>query len=138
MVVTGDFGYGGSCEQEVGVRGTYPLRLFRDTCGQIPPNSEVEGVTVDDLLWVVREQLGQNGNCGPNGCGCDGRIRVRVDFDSAWGYPRRRQVALDTLDPLYRSLRNKSVAVGGGCTDMGLVFHQFEVTHLEPWMSMEP
>ena len=96
----------------VAAHGERDARFAADYGGYCPLMS------VTDLFRRI-EKIRQDTPCGPNGCGCDGPVEVRVEFDQTLGYPT---IIEQTLRPDLRWryfdywVHNR---VGGGCTLMG-------------------
>lgn len=114
-----------TCRQDVEIDRERVVVVFANTCGRSP-------ITVASLfLDIERYNLTISGQCGPNGCACDGPIVVETRFDPALGYPTLFQVRSQSerrwqyLDFWKRLLR-------GGCTLVGFGGPSITVVALTP------
>ena len=86
--------------------------------GKFPQACDGFTPTVTSLFQMVRVNT-ETPQCGPNGCQCDGRIRVQVTYDAQLGYPVHVKTSLPTgvrwFDPFYW----KSLSRRGECTAIG-------------------
>jgi hypothetical protein len=114
------------CRQEVEVLDERVVARFVNTCPRSP-------LTVGQLfLEIERYNLTIGGQCGPNGCACDGPIEVDVTYDRRLGYPRRIEVrSKPERRWLYLEYWRRLVS-GGGCTLIGFSGPTIEVVALTP------
>ncbi|MDX2214088.1 MAG: DUF6174 domain-containing protein [Oculatellaceae cyanobacterium bins.114] len=111
------------CEQAVEVQQEAIARVLQDTCQNqlnlVPP------MTVSDIFVRFYPQATEQ-TCGPNGCQCDGVIRVHATYDHQLGYPRQIESRLerDWFNPLHWQLNHP-------CTSIGFIGERIEVVSLE-------
>jgi hypothetical protein len=116
----------GTCRQDVEVRDERVIAVLSNTCPRSP-------MTVTNLfVEIERYILTIGGQCGPNGCDCDGPIGVDVIYDSRLGYPRQLEVR-SKPELRWRYLAYwRRVLSGGGCTLVGFGGPAIEVVALTP------
>lgn len=120
IAVAGQFG-GSPCLQSMYVEGDSVVREYKNTC------IAHSALTVPELFWFAEQGALQEGGCAPSGCGCEGIIRLAAEYDEEVGYPRRLRLYPDTLSERYQRERQKRLAEGIGCPDVGLVQYNFIV-----------
>jgi hypothetical protein len=89
---------GGSvCEKVFEVDEPAQTKTSRDTC----PNGSMANYlfeslgspgTVPGLFDYIETEVGRVGECGFDGCACDGRRTIDAVYDTALGYPKRFEV----------------------------------------------
>jgi hypothetical protein len=112
------------CQQEIEVQNEAIARVLRDTCqNQL---NLVAPMTVSDIFARFYEPATQT-ICGPNGCQCDGAIRVHATYDSQFGYPHQIESRLerDWLNPSHWGFNTP-------CTQIGFIGEYIEVVSLKP------
>ena len=120
VAVAGSFG-AEPCLQRMYVQGDSVVREDENTC------SAHSALTVPQLFRYAEDAAAREGQCAPSGCGCQGVMRVAAEFDEEFGYPRRLRLYADTLNELYRRERQRFLAEGIGCEDVGAVEYHFIV-----------
>jgi hypothetical protein len=86
--------YGGSvCEKAFEVHEPAQIKTLSDTCDS-RDNYHVMNVlgdrtSVPGLFDYIKTEIGHVGECGPNGCACDGGRTIDVVYDTGLGYPKR-------------------------------------------------
>lgn len=84
---------GFACTMAFEVHAQSQTQLVRDNCGMLNDSNRLEFVdthgTVPALFDYIAGEIDQWGGCGPNGCACDGRRIVDVQYDPDHGYPQR-------------------------------------------------
>jgi len=79
------------CRQSVEIKDERVVAVLQNTCARPAP-------TVNELFdRIERDLMALSGNCGPNGCACDGTIVVSATYDAQLGYPHSKRVALDSV-----------------------------------------
>jgi hypothetical protein len=78
-------------------------------------------------LFARIDKLSQSPLCGPNGCGCDGPLEIRVVYDTQLGYPAliEQELRPDERWRYFEYWVHNSV--GGGCTAVGYEGTRIEV-----------
>jgi hypothetical protein len=85
-----EYGSLGYCRQSVEIEDEQVVTVFQNTCAEPAP-------TVNELFDRIERDLGSlSGNCGPNGCACDGTIVVSATYDAQLGYPHSKRVDIDS------------------------------------------
>ena len=115
-----------TCRQDVEVWDERVVAVLSNTCPRSP-------MTVVNLfLEIERYILTIGGQCGPNGCACDGPIGVDVVYDSRLGYPRRLKVRSKPEQRWQYPAYWRRLLSGGGCTLIGFDGPAIEVVSLTP------
>jgi hypothetical protein len=95
------------------------------------PSAETCAYSLDTVeqLFSYLESF-KAGDCGPNGCDCDGQIRLRVAYHQELGYPLHFESYLYRPVNLFEQLNpfRKSYP----CTLVGWIGDDFEVISLTP------
>jgi hypothetical protein len=114
------------CRQDVEVRDERVVAVFSNTC----PRS---AMTVANLfIEIERYLITIDGQCGPNGCACDGVIRVEAAYDAQLGYPLYMRVHINS-DERWRYLEYWTNQLwGGGCALIGFVGPEIRVISVTP------
>lgn len=110
------------CRQVVEVRDEQVVTVIENSCQEPPP-------TVSTLFARVRSYYDTyEGQCGPNGCACDGASRMRVTFDEQLGYPLHSEVRIERV-----ALQDVRLWMQGGfCTEAGWTTPELTVVSFEP------
>ncbi|MBD2459574.1 hypothetical protein H6G89_00830 [Oscillatoria sp. FACHB-1407] len=112
------------CQQEIEVQNEAIARVVRDTCqNQL---NLVTPMTVSDIFARFQTPATES-TCGPNGCQCDGAIRIHATYDAQLGYPRQIESRLerDWLNPSHWGFNTP-------CTMIGFIGEHVGVVSLEP------
>ena len=117
------------CSYSVEVRNEEVVQTLTNTCSQPMPISHL-------FDWIQANLDKYDGQCGPNGCACDGPLGLDVTFEPQRGYPF--QAAFHSMPQFasqYRSIFEQTLSGWGApgfermCTLMGGVYPQItEVT----------
>jgi len=114
-----------TCGQDVEIDRELVVAVFANTCAREP-------ITVENVfLDIERYDLTIDGQCGPNGCACDGPIAVEARFDPALGYPTLFQVRSES-ERRWQYLEFWKRLLIGGCTPVGFGGPSITVVALTP------
>ena len=86
--------FGGSaCEQVFEVHEPAQTNMLSDTCSGRYDSYLLKSLgshtTVPGLFDYIKAEIGRVGECGPNGCACDGGRTIDVIYAIDLGYPKR-------------------------------------------------
>lgn len=70
------------CQQEVEIADEQIVAVAENSC-PYPATT-----TINDLFATTERYMAER-PCGPNGCDCDGSMRVDVVYDQQFGYPQQ-------------------------------------------------
>ena len=116
------------CRQDVEINDERVVAVLENTCTEPIP-------TVTELFdRIERDITTKSGHCGPNGCACDGTIRVIALYDAQLGYPIHKEIELSPRDRWYYPDYWKRRLTGGLCTSRGLGQETITVVALTPMM----
>lgn len=114
-----------ACRQDAEIMGERVLRVLANSCPRAP-------MTVAGLfLEIERYNIAIGGQCGPNGCACDGPIAVEARFDPQLGAPTHIAVASQP-QRRWQYLAYWRGLLSGGCTLVGFSGPTIEVLALTP------
>ena len=114
-----------TCRQDVEIDRDRVVAVFANTCAREP-------ITVANLfIDIERCNLTISGQCGPNGCACDGPIAVDARFDAALGYPTLFEVR-SQAERRWQYLEYWRRLLTGGCTLVGFSGPSITVVALTP------
>lgn len=95
-----------------------------------PPGCAHFRFSVSDLFALI--DAFKHGQCGPNGCGCDGPIGIEVQYDETLGYPTQIEILLQPERrwqyPEFWELQLQ----GGSCAGAAYTGQMIRVTALWP------
>jgi len=86
--------------------------------------------TISDLFQMINDF--QPGQCGPNGCACDGAVIMAANYDSGLGYPVRIKTFLDLSHRWHYPGYWISLLFGSACSQVGYIGTTIEVISLTP------
>ena len=115
-----------NCRQDVEIRGEMVITIFQNTCPQ-------GALTVSAIFKQIDTHLDTHaGQCGPNGCGCDGPIGVDADYDAQFGYPRSMELRLRPEERWQYIAYWRYVLPGGFCQPSNFRSQTIRVVSLTP------
>lgn len=112
-----------NCQQEVEIKDDKIIAVKKNTCQTIPLH------TITNLFTEI-ESAANGEKCGPNGCACDGPVRIDANYDPKYGYPIQLVFKLKPEQRWQYFDYWKNQFSGGYCTLVGFVGHKVEVSKL--------
>lgn len=118
----------GPCQYDIEVRDEQVVQTYSSSCSMQPlVLSQVFG-------WTEGQVQRYDGQCGANGCECDGPVGIDVITDQTHGYVQRVTIrSRHDLTPQYRNWQ-RWFRTGGAttCTLIGSIYPSFEVKNVIP------
>ena len=108
------------------------VNVSKNDCSlPLPPSAPAsEGWTVTRLFNQIGEYITQQeGTCGPNGCACNGPIRVQAIYDERTGYPQSVVVRADVEE---RWLFSLGGLLSGNCSTFPFRGDELQVLSVVP------
>jgi hypothetical protein len=113
------------CQQEVEIKEQKVIAVNQNTCSTIPPQ------TVTDLFTQI-ESAANGEECGPNGCACDGPVRIDAIYDAKYGYPNQLDFRLKPEQRWLYFDYWRTQFLGEYCTLIGFVNRKITVSAFTP------
>lgn len=115
------------CQQEVEIKDqkVIAVKHKQNTCSTIPPQ------TVANLFTQI-ESAANGKECGPNGCACDGPVRIDAIYDAKYGYPNQLDFRLKPEQRWLYSDYWRTQFLGEYCTLIGFVGKKITVSGFSP------
>lgn len=114
-----------NCQQEVEIKEQKVIAVKQNTCSTIPPQ------TVTDLFTQI-ESASNREECGPNGCACDGPVRIDAIYDAKYGYPNQLEFRLKPEQRWLYFDYWRTQFLGEYCTLIGLAGKKITVRGFTP------
>jgi hypothetical protein len=113
------------CQQEVEIKDEKVIAVKQSTCPTIPPQ------TVAQLFNQI-ETAAKGEECGPNGCACDGPMRIDAIYDAKYGYPTQLDFKLKPDQRWLYFGYWRSQILGEYCTLIGFTGRKITVSGFTP------
>jgi Family of unknown function (DUF6174) len=110
-----------NCQQEVEIKNEKVIAVKQNTCSTIP----LQGIS---HLFTEIESADNGEKCGPNGCACDGPVRIDANYDAKYGYPNQLSFKLKSEQRWQYFDYWKNQFSGGACTLVGFVNNKITVS----------
>jgi Family of unknown function (DUF6174) len=93
---------GSACETAFEVNEPAQTKTLSDTCSALYDSYLLKSLgsrtSVPGLFDYIAAEIGRMGECGPNGCACDGGRTIDVVYDTDFGYPKRVEERLEWFE----------------------------------------
>jgi Family of unknown function (DUF6174) len=114
-----------NCQQEVEIKDDKVIAVKQNTCSTIPLQTMTH-------LFSEIESAANGEKCGPNGCACDGPVRIDANYDAKYGYPNQLDFKLKPEQRWQYFDYWKNQLSGGACTLVGFVGNKITVSAFTP------
>lgn len=113
------------CQQEVEIKEQKVIAVKQNTCSTILPQS------ITDLFSQIESAV-DGEECGPNGCACDGPVRIDAIYDAKYGYPNQLEFRLKSEQRWLYFDYWRNQFLGEYCTLIGFVNRKITVSAFTP------
>ncbi|BAY24153.1 hypothetical protein NIES2100_39460 [Calothrix sp. NIES-2100] len=110
-----------NCQQEVEIKDDKVIAVKQNSCSTIPLQ------TITQFFTEI-ESAANGEKCGPNGCACDGPMRIDANYDPKYGYPNQLDFKLKPEQRWQYIDYWKNQLSGGYCTLIGFVGNKITVS----------
>ena len=113
-----------NCQQEVEIKDKTIIAVKQNTC-------ETRPLQTIATLFAEIEYAASGEKCGPNGCACDGPVRIDANYDAKYGYPTQLDFRLKSEQRWQYFDYWKNQFSGGACTLVGFVGNKITVSNFK-------